>query len=241
MANAERVSSTDTPSSTRLTLEIWHPNCWTLKVTKRVDAGLISHGVYKIGTEVRARVTAHADTAETLDILERDIESSPLTNTVTEINEYFEPHTNYEAAGNATRELLVEYPAHNSIHDEIVSRGFVPDDPIRVRDGKEYWTVICEQSRDEIQRKLDRIRSAMNAEITIESIKTPSNPSGKNSSRQKLSERQRQVFELAQQEGYYSWPREVSVTELAEKADISKATFLEHLRKAEAKLLGPES
>jgi len=51
-----------------------------------------------------------------------------------------------------------------------------------------------------------------------------------------LSERQREVFKLARRRGYYEWPREVSATELAEELDVSKATALEHLRKAEAKI-----
>jgi predicted DNA binding protein len=54
-----------------------------------------------------------------------------------------------------------------------------------------------------------------------------------------LSARQREVFELARARGYYEWPRAVSATDLAEEVGVAKATVLEHLRKAEAKLLGP--
>jgi predicted DNA binding protein len=45
------------------------------------------------------------------------------------------------------------------------------------------------------------------------------------------------VFELARQEGYYDWPRGTSVEALADQLDLSKSTLLEHLRKAEAKIL----
>ncbi|SEM06288.1 HTH DNA binding domain-containing protein [Haloferax larsenii] len=53
-----------------------------------------------------------------------------------------------------------------------------------------------------------------------------------------LSDRQREVFELARERGYYAIPREVSGSDLADELGISKTTLHEHLRKVEAKLLG---
>ena len=130
----------------------------------------------------------------------------------------------------------------NSIHEAFVSRGFVPEEEIRIQDGHEYWTVIISESRTTIQKQLDEIRREMDAEITIEGMKSPgTEPTAHTyTSTSHLSERQREVFKLAQQEGYYSWPREVSASELADNLSISKTTMLEHLRKAEAKLLGPD-
>lgn len=55
----------------------------------------------------------------------------------------------------------------------------------------------------------------------------------------RLTERQHVVFEAARQHGYYEWPREITADALAAEIGISKATVLEHLRKAEAKLLDP--
>ncbi|WP_217493341.1 helix-turn-helix domain-containing protein [Haladaptatus sp. W1] len=52
-----------------------------------------------------------------------------------------------------------------------------------------------------------------------------------------LSARQREIFDHARENGYYSWPREATSRGLAKDLDISKTTFLEHLRKAEAKIL----
>lgn len=55
--------------------------------------------------------------------------------------------------------------------------------------------------------------------------------------RSDLTERQRETVEHAFERGYFEWPRAVSSEELAEDLGISRATFLEHLRKAEYKLL----
>jgi predicted DNA binding protein len=230
----------DTIQTSQLILKIWHPDCWTLKTTEAVSAGLIAHGVYQYDGCVSARLTAYADRTEQIDNLVAEIDKSELTDTVKKINYYFNPDLRTHSAGNATEELLVEYEPQNSIHDAFVSRGFVPEEEIRMKDGYEYWSVIISESRSTIQRRLDEIRYEMNAEITIEGMKSPTTKSTKYNSTDQLSERQREVFELAQQSGYYTWPREISASELADKLDLSKTTILEHLRKAEAKLLGPK-
>ena len=52
-----------------------------------------------------------------------------------------------------------------------------------------------------------------------------------------LTERQYEVIERALDAGYFEWPRDITSEELAADMDISRATLLEHLRKAESKLL----
>ncbi|MXV61836.1 bacterio-opsin activator [Natronorubrum sp. JWXQ-INN-674] len=49
--------------------------------------------------------------------------------------------------------------------------------------------------------------------------------------------RQREVLVLAYTNGYYDWPRENTGEELAAELGVTYATFSEHLRKAEQKLL----
>lgn len=224
--------------TTQVHLEVWHPNCWTLQTTAAVDTGLIAHGVYQYDGIVSARLTAYADRTDQIDDLVQEIAGSELTANVEEINEYFNPHLRTSAAGNATQELLVEYEPCHSIHDAFVSRGFVPEEEIRIHDGYEYWRVIVSASRPEIQRRLDDIRREMNAEISIEGMKSAGTTTPENQQPTCLSERQREAFELAKREGYYQWPRETSAIDLAENLGVSKTTFLEHLRKAEAKILG---
>lgn len=53
----------------------------------------------------------------------------------------------------------------------------------------------------------------------------------------RLTDRQHEVIEEALESGYFEWPRNITSEELAEQLDISRATLLEHLRKAESKLL----
>jgi predicted DNA binding protein len=58
-----------------------------------------------------------------------------------------------------------------------------------------------------------------------------------NESTAKLTDRQFEVIECALEEGYFEWPRDASSDEIAEQLGVSRATFLEHLRKAQSKLL----
>jgi len=52
-----------------------------------------------------------------------------------------------------------------------------------------------------------------------------------------LSPRQYEIVTAAIEAGYYDWPRRMEAEEIAAQLDITHPTFLEHLRKAERKLL----
>jgi len=53
----------------------------------------------------------------------------------------------------------------------------------------------------------------------------------------KLAAKQRRAIQLAFEHGYYSFPRKIGLVQLAKLARVSKPTFRENLRRAEAKLL----
>ena len=52
-----------------------------------------------------------------------------------------------------------------------------------------------------------------------------------------LTERQRDVLIAAKRYGYYDYPRRMNAGELAKRVGVSKATVVEHLRKAEGRLV----
>jgi predicted DNA binding protein len=49
--------------------------------------------------------------------------------------------------------------------------------------------------------------------------------------------RQRQLLNIAMEQGYYNLPRDITLQELADEAGIAKPTASQHLRKAEQKLM----
>jgi predicted DNA binding protein len=52
-----------------------------------------------------------------------------------------------------------------------------------------------------------------------------------------VTDRQRAALRLALESGYYEQPRQTSLRELADRTDVARSTYEEHLRKAENKLL----
>lgn len=226
------------PDCLRLTLDIWHPDCWTLEVTERAPAGLLGHGVYDVDGLALGRFTAYGDSGSDVDALVDAADASRLTTRVTEFPHSWSALDTGPVPGNATRGLLVEYESTHSINPPLVSRGFVPDAPVRIHDGSERWTVVTKASRDGVRDRLAAVREEMDADVELVQITTPETGPATLLRTDDLSERQREVFELARDSGYYEWPRGVSADDLAEEIGVSRATLLEHLRKAEAKLLG---
>ncbi|EMA36623.1 helix-turn-helix domain-containing protein [Halococcus hamelinensis] len=225
----------------RVTLDIWHPDCWTLVVTEDREAGLLGHGVYTIDGSATGRFTVYGETDAETEALVEAIRASSLTDSVWEtdgahvtagLHGVDEP-----VPGNASRGIVVRYGIENSINDALVSRGFIPDEPVRMHHGREYWTVLVDADRETVAERIAAVREEMGAEIRIEDIAVAYSATGVLPLGD-LSERQREVFDLARRRDYYTWPRDVSAADLAVELDISKATLLEHLRKAEAKLLG---
>lgn len=221
----------------RLTLDIWHPNCWTLAVTERTEGGLLGHGVHTIGGLATGRFTAYGDTGAVVDELVAAIRESALTESVWETDSPHVADADSVVPGSANRGIVVKYDLKNSINEALVSRGFIPDEPVRMYGGREYWTVIVDEDRETAFERLGEIREEMDAKIEVDLLTAPGGGSGMFND-DDLSTRQREVFELARQQGYYTWPREVSAADLADEVGVSKATLLEHLRKAEVKLLG---
>ena len=52
-----------------------------------------------------------------------------------------------------------------------------------------------------------------------------------------LTDKQRDIIIAAQRHGYYKYPKKIKSDELAQKIGISKGTAIEHLRKAEERLM----
>ncbi|WP_217350870.1 helix-turn-helix domain-containing protein [Salinadaptatus halalkaliphilus] len=212
-------------------------------MTDDQDGGMYGHGAYTTdeGTAM-GRFTMYGKTTADIQTLIDRARASSLTEMVSVAEHDYNTNpgqTGVSTPGNATKDVFVEFQSENSIDHSFVSRGFIYDGPVHIHGGREYWTVITHKERDLIDNDLASIQSEMNAEINVQQISPYQHARDPISEREVLSARQQEVLKLARSNGYYSYPRETTSRELASKLDISKTTFLEHLRKAEAKLLGP--
>jgi hypothetical protein len=238
------MSSETVSGGTRLTLDLWHPNCWAIEATSECPGGILAHAIYDApaaaAETVNGLFTAYGDSADEVEILLDHIRDSRLTGGVQELKARFGQSGRDIAPGNAAREFFLEYDPSDMICPKLVRQGFVHSAPCRIEDGREYWQVVYAGERDRIEPKLDVIRDEEDADIDVARIASSGSARSERTRRlDTLTPSQREVFDLARERGYYEWPRGTSTREMADELGVSKTTLLEHLRKAEAKLLDP--
>ncbi|WP_262178162.1 helix-turn-helix domain-containing protein [Haloarcula laminariae] len=240
------MAAIDQTETTWLTLDLWHPNCWAIKATGKATGGVLAHSIYTSPKtdgnhtgKVKGLFTAFADDEAEVTALLDEIRDSELTGELSELRERFGRER--DAPGNVVREFFVEYDPDDMVCPTLLEHGFVHNAPVRIENGREEWQVCFVNERSEIDDALDRVREEAGAEVRIDSITTSeaATTTTRNQRLDKLTAKQRDVFEHARQAGYYEWPRQCDTRELAADLDVSKTTLLEHLRKAEAKLLDP--
>ncbi|WP_254832916.1 helix-turn-helix domain-containing protein [Haloglomus salinum] len=233
-------------STTRLTLDLWHPNCWAIEATGKTGGGVLAHAIYNSPrtdgdspTSVQGLFTAFGETEAEVEHLLDAIADSEYAGDLSELQERFGRERS--APGNVVREFFLEYDPADMVCPTLLEYGFVHSAPVRIENGREEWQVCFVDERSKIEDALDAVRDQAGAEVEVDSITTgeTSSLTTRDQRLDTLTVQQRQVFEHARQAGYYEWPRATSTRELAAEFDVSKTTLLEHLRKAEAKLLDP--
>ncbi|ELY72096.1 Bacterio-opsin activator HTH domain protein [Natronobacterium gregoryi SP2] len=228
-----------------MTLDLWHPNCWAVESTDRTGGGVLAHAVYNSPTTdgspetVRGLFTSFGDTSAEVEQLLDAIRDSDHSGEVFELQERFGRARN--APGNVVREFFLEYDPSEMVCPTLLEHGFVHSAPVRIEDGSEEWNLCFAGDRSAIDDSLDDVREQTGAEVTVTSITTSEEPerSTRNERLDTLTIAQREVFDHARETGYYEWPRETTTRELADDMDLAKSTLLEHLRRAESKLLDP--
>ena len=240
------MAAIDQTATTWLTLDLWHPNCWAIKATSETAGGVLAHSIYTSpktdgnhSGKVKGLFTAFADDeAQVAELLDA-IRDSEYGGELSELQERFGRERN--APGNVVREFFLEYDPDDMVCPTLLEHGFVHNAPVRIEDGREEWQVCFVNERSEIDDALDRVREDAGAEVRIDSITTSeaATTTARDQRLDTLTAKQREVFEHAREAGYYEWPRQCDTRELAADLDVSKTTLLEHLRKAEAKLLDP--
>jgi len=232
---------------TRLTLDLWHPNCWAIEATGQAPGGVLAHAIYNspqtVGGRsgpVRGLFTAYGpDSAAVEDLLEI-VSESDRAGELMELQERFGRERN--APGEVVREFFLEYDPGDMVCPTLLENGFVHSAPVRIEDGRERWQVCFAEDRSELEGALDAVREQADADVTVDAITTgeSSDQSPRDHRLDTLTATQREVFDHARETGYYEWPRGASTRDLADDLDVSKTTLLEHLRKAESKLLDPQ-
>ena len=233
--------SRDTPgtgSALRVDLAVRHPECWIIELSSETEVGILGRGVYHTGDRrANSHVTLVGDKASTLNEAVEVARASGHTFSVAELSHRRDRSVPVEP-GNARRELLVEHDPTKQVSDAFTARGFVYGAPVDIRDGVEHWTLLTHNDRHAIETALDEIRDREAAEIELVGVsELKAGPESGELPLSRLSPRQREVFQLARQSGYYAHPKTATASDLADELGVTTSTVHEHLHKAEQKLL----
>ncbi|ELZ95911.1 bacterio-opsin activator [Haloferax mucosum ATCC BAA-1512] len=222
-----------------LSLEVWHPDCWGIVSTAEAGSGLVGHGAAVEGNSAYERCTIYGESHEHVTQAIEVAHELSFINHIEPIGGAASETAVPAAIGHATQDVFIEYVANEGIGSAFLTRGVLVDSSYRIEDGVETWNLLAHTSRESLGRLLDEIRDDRDADISVTKISPASEPirPPKPGRTELLTPRQREAVNLARERGYYNWPREVTARQLAAELDVSKTTFLEHLRKAEAKLM----
>lgn len=222
-----------------LTVDVWHPDCWTLHATKAADAGLLGYEMTIRNGDFADRFRlyrAYGDSRAAVEQLIEAVDKTDLTKDV--INLAPSTSSNSRAFGPITQDILVEFDPVPGMRNAFADRGFMHYGPSQHEDGRERRSLLTISDRDTVDQALADIEESYDADLDIERFTTAHTPSGiQDLPSDGLSPRQREAFQLARARGYYEYPRDITAQELAEEFGVSRTTFVEHLRKAERELL----
>jgi predicted DNA binding protein len=206
-----------------------HDGCWLQETTERHPAlMLVASAVYMVGDEVHMNVTVHAPDAATVAKAHAEWKKDPRIKKVQQLSE-----------GPRGARFHVAYASPHSIYVHILQHTPVALGSIRFSQGVEHYQITG--ASPDLQDLLKVLGEK--GEVEVLSIREAHDPdidepqpgSGPTAG---LTDKQIEALVLAHQEGYYQWPRVRSASELAQHLGLSSSAFLDHLRHAEAKLIG---
>lgn len=133
------------------------------------------------------------------------------------------------AAGPGRRSFVVrvfEAPYISTVRKFSVLRWL----PIPVRAGVAEWTILCPRVEwaPFLAELRKHVRGVEVLGVGVQSLRDPEGP---------LTRRQAEVYRVAVLEGYYEFPRRISMSELAKRLHCSKSSLFELLSRAERKML----
>lgn len=214
----------------RVDLRLWHEDCWMLALTREHPGlQLVLTDICSDSSDVFATIVfdlAEVDDFELADI--RTLEQSFRSVRSADV---------LEARPGVCR-IHSRYEADDAIYTAIVDSTMTPVGEVRIADDRERWTLIVDGS--DIGTSIADLEAVATVDVQRVIDYEPSSTAERDlvdEIRNELSERQLAYLLSALEEGYYSWPRDISAKELGEKHDVAGTTALEHLRTGEARVI----
>ena len=126
--------------------------------------------------------------------------------------------------------FIMKFLSPTSSYDKVLKSRCVPVKPIIQEGGFEVHTVVCDKPKD-VSKLLGGLEQIGEVKIFRVGKFMP------DKNKFNLTDKQMEALKTALVHEYYSWPRKVTLEELARTMNRSRRTFQENLRKAESKVL----
>lgn len=206
----------------RVDLAVRHPECWLIELSSEVEVGILGRGVYHTADRrANSHVTLFGDKSAELDEAVEVARASGHPFSVSEMT-YGREYATPVVPGNASRELLVEHDPTQQVSDAFTARGFVYGAPMDIREGVEHWPLLTHNDRHAIETALDEVRNLEAAKIELVGIsEVNARPELGELPLSRLSPRQREVFQLARESGYYAHPKSATASDLADELGVA--------------------
>jgi predicted DNA binding protein len=200
--------------SIALCIGIRHQNCWHYKLSRALKATITVKYTYMLPNKQLYGYQTIMSTR--IGDLETFLQSLP------EIKKYA------ILSRSADRAEVITWAEQSSIIDNIIKKNCVFIGPTVVKDGVENWHIMA-PTREELQDVVAGLEQC--AEIAyLRNTESPESEMG-------LTERQMKALKVAVDMGYFDTPRRASIKDVAATLKVSPSTAVEHLRKAEKKVL----
>ncbi|MBU1197187.1 helix-turn-helix domain-containing protein [Candidatus Micrarchaeota archaeon] len=203
-------------------LKVWHANSYTAEKTARLNA---SYLVYNLNAFEHNGETWIARVA---------FVSGPDADKLIEM---FYNDTRLVVEQVKGRQVFFSHLAKSAFHHGLLDKHvFFLKPNIAIR-GEEYWTVASYRKKNiqDLVEKLNGNKKVSRCEML--SLKPEPVDVFEAGLFEHLTDKQKWAYQSAFRYGYYRYPREHDVEEIAKKLGVPESTFREHLRKAESKLL----
>ncbi len=200
-----------------------HKGCWTGGLAK-FKSEFLTHITVSLTKDFVQDITEISLAKGESDTIKKYFEKSPII-------------SEWNVLEETEKKLIVQVFRDTSViifksvvHTILKNNCFVSRN-VFLKDGWEIWTIAAPENCA-IKNAIEAIKKLGVLELLYAKKATFG---GFN-----LSEQQEMVLKYAVARGYYNWPRKISAQDLAKKLGLNKATLLEHLRKAEIKVMNRE-
>ena len=200
--------------SIALCIGIRHRDCWHYKLSKALGATIIVKYTYVLPNSqlygYQTIISARIGELETF-----------LTS-LSQIKKYV------ILSRSADRVEVITWAEQSSIIESIIRKNCVFIGPTLVKDGVENWHIMA-PTREELQDVVASLEQCSDIAY-IRNTEGAEPDVG-------LTERQMKTLKMAVEMGYFDTPRRASIKDVADRMKVSPSTAVEHLRKAEKKVL----